>query len=61
MGNQSGISGGLLQDDDVSEALELGDEAADLLGGSKAGEVVAAGVLVDLAGGEQVQVPAGGR
>jgi len=41
----------------VAEALELGDEPAGLLEGVEAGEVVAAGVVVDLAGGEDV--PAG--
>src|SRR5579875_2942616 len=50
-------SGGGLQGDLVSESFELGDEPSGLAFGVAAGEVVAAEVVVDLAGGEHV--PAG--
>src|SRR5437763_9860498 len=52
-----GSSGGGLQGDAVSEAFELGDEAAGGAFGVAAAEVVAAGFAVELAGLEHV--PAG--
>ena len=49
-----GSSGGLLQGDDVPEAFELSDEAVGFACRGRGGEVVAAGVGVDSAGGEHV-------
>jgi hypothetical protein len=48
------LCGRLLEVDGVAEAFELGDEALGGLFGVAAGEVVAAEVVVDLAGGEHV-------
>src|SRR5438876_7766847 len=51
-----GSSGGWFERDVLSEAFELVDEAADLAFGVAAGVVVAAEVVVGLAGGEHVPV-----
>ena len=54
-----GSSGGGFEGDAVSESFELGDEAAGGAFGVAAGEVIAAEVVVELAGLEHV--PAGGE
>src|SRR5215217_3156444 len=51
-----GLGGGWLQRDVVAESLELGDEAFGVAFGVAALEVVAAEVVVGLAGGEHVPV-----
>jgi len=51
---RSGCHGAFLQRDGVAEAFELGDEPAGLSFGIAAGEVLAAEVVVKLAGGEHV-------
>src|SRR5215212_3263431 len=51
-----GLGGGWLQRDVVAEGLELGDEAFGVAFGVAALEVVAAEVVVGLAGGEHVPV-----
>ena len=53
MGNERSGSGGL-EGDCVSEAFELGDQAAGGAFGVAAAEVVAAGVAVELAGLQHV-------
>src|SRR5215211_1702531 len=51
---RSGWRGPFSERDGVAEAFELGDEASGLSFGVAVGEVVAAEVAVDLAGGEDV-------
>src|SRR5437879_12801854 len=59
MGNHLGSGSGRLEGDVVSEAFELSDEAACGAFGVAAGEVVAAEIVVELAGLEHV--PAGAQ
>src|SRR5450755_2871261 len=54
MVRRSGCQGRVLEGDGVSESFELGDEPSGLAFGVAAGEVLAAEVVVELAGGEHV-------
>jgi len=56
-----GSIGGVLERDRVCEPLELGDDASGGAFGVALGEVVAAGLAVELAGDEHVPAGAGGR